>query len=118
MQALAWIFRLAIVLVLVWFAVKNSQPVTLHGFPEQSWQAPLVFVVLVAFVSGVVIGLLAWLPTVVRQRRDNAKLRKSLAASAVPSPAAPAASASAPAATATGAGTPQPSLPPPESHGV
>ena len=96
MQALAWTFRIAIVLVLVWFAVKNSQVVTLHGLPEQSWQAPLVFVVLVAFVAGVVIGLLAWLPTVVRQRREVGRLRKS--SQAAP-PAAPA-------------------VAPPESHGI
>jgi uncharacterized integral membrane protein len=88
MQALAWILRIAIVLVLVWFAARNSQPVTLHGLPEQSWQAPLVFVVLVAFVAGVVIGLLAWLPTIVRQRREVGRLRKSVPV-AVPVPAAP-----------------------------
>lgn len=111
MQALAWIFRIAIVLVLVWFAVKNSQLVTLHGFPEQIWQAPLVVVVLVAFVSGVVIGLLAWLPTVVRQRRDNAKLRKSLA---VAFPAPPPAAAPPPAEPAV----PRPALAPPDAHGV
>jgi lipopolysaccharide assembly protein A len=99
MQALAWIFRIAIVLVLIWFAVKNSQVVTLHGLPEQSWQAPLVFVVLVAFVAGVVIGLLAWLPTVVRQRREVGRLRKST--QAVP-PVAPAVAPPAP----------------PESHGI
>jgi uncharacterized integral membrane protein len=40
--------------------------------PEQKWQAPLVFVLLVTFVAGVVIGLLAWIPTVVRQRRELA----------------------------------------------
>ncbi len=79
MQILVWIFRLAIVLVLVWFAVKNAQPVTLHGLPEQTWQAPLVFVLLIVFVCGVVIGLLAWLPTVVRQRRDIGRLRKAAA---------------------------------------
>src|SRR5512139_823409 len=99
MQALAWIVRIAIVLVLVWFATRNSQPVTLHGLPDQSLQAPLVFVVLVAFVAGVVIGLLAWLPTVVRQRREVGRLRKS--AQAVP-PAAPAVAPPAP----------------PESHGI
>jgi uncharacterized integral membrane protein len=101
MQALAWIFRIAIVLVLVWFAARNSQPVTLHGLPEQSWQAPLVFVVLVAFVAGVVIGLLAWLPTVVRQRREVGRLRKaapipSVQISPAPPPAAPAAPAESP----------------------
>jgi putative membrane protein len=78
MQALVWILRLFIVLVLVWFAVKNSQPIEIYGLPEQSWQAPLVFVLLVAFVAGVVIGLLAWIPTVVRQRRELARLRRNV----------------------------------------
>jgi uncharacterized integral membrane protein len=76
MQALVWILRFIIVLILVWFAVKNTGPVTINGLPEQSWQAPLVFVLLAAFVSGMVIGLLAWIPTVVRQRREIARLRK------------------------------------------
>ena len=95
MQALAWIFRIAIVLVLVWFALKNSQPITVHGFPEQSWQAPLVLVALVAFVVGVVIGLLAWAPTVLRLRREAARLRKTVPVAqaipaAPPAPVAPA----------------------------
>ena len=77
MQALVWIVRFAIVVVLVWFAVKNSQPITINGLPEQSWQAPLVFVLLIAFVAGVVIGLLAWVPTVVRQRREVTRLRRN-----------------------------------------
>ena len=80
MQALAWIFRLAIILVLVWFALRNSQTVTLFGLPGDTWQAPLVFVLLVAFTAGVVIGLLAWLPTVVRQRRELSRLRKAVPA--------------------------------------
>lgn len=99
MQALAWIVRIAILLVLVWFAVRNGQEVELRGLPDQSWKAPLIFVVLVAFVAGVVIGLMAWLPTVVRQRREVGRLRKSaVAAAAPPVPAAP--------------------PPPPDSHGV
>ena len=87
MQALVWILRLFIVLVLVWFAVKNSQPIEIHGLPEQKWQAPLVFVLLVVFVGGVVIGLLAWIPTVVRQRREIGKLRRDAAQlAAMPAP--------------------------------
>jgi lipopolysaccharide assembly protein A len=92
MQAFAWIVRIAILLVLLWFAVRNGQEVELRGLPDQSWKAPLIFVVLVAFVSGVVIGLTAWLPTVVRQRREVSRLRKSQAsppvAAAAPAPAA------------------------------
>ena len=77
MQALVWIVRFLIVVVLVWFAVKNGQEVELFGLPGQSWKAPLVFVLLIVFVSGVVIGLLAWIPTVVRQRRELARLRRN-----------------------------------------
>src|SRR4051812_42682807 len=60
MQALVWLLRLFIVAILIWFALKNSQQVDVNGFPGQIWQAPLVFVLLVVFVGGVVIGLLAW----------------------------------------------------------
>ena len=79
MQALLWILRLVIVLVLVWFAVKNAQQVEIYGLPGQSWQAPLVFVLLVVFIAGVIIGLLAWIPTVVRQRREIGRLRRAAA---------------------------------------
>ena len=92
MQALLWILRLVIVLVLVWFAVKNAQQVEIFGLPGQSWQAPLVFVLLVVFVAGVIIGLLAWIPTVVRQRREIGRLRRAAAqvpAGAVPPPQDP-----------------------------
>ena len=77
MQALVWIVRFLIVVILVWFAVKNAQVITIHGLPEQSWQAPLVFILLVVFVAGVAIGLLAWVPTVVRQRREISRLRRA-----------------------------------------
>jgi putative membrane protein len=79
MQVIVWILRFVVVLLLVWFAVKNAQPVTIHGLLEQTWEGPLVFVLLIAFVGGMVIGLLAWVPTVMRQRREIARLRKSAA---------------------------------------
>lgn len=90
MQTVVWIVRLAIVLVLVWFAVKNGQDVTLTGLPGQQLQAPLVFVLLVVFVAGMVIGLLAWVPTVVRQRREIGRLKRAqavVAATPAPPPA-------------------------------
>ena len=67
MQALVWIVRFVIIVILVWFALKNSQQVEVKGFPGQVWETPLVFALLVAFIAGVVMGLLAWIPTVVRQ---------------------------------------------------
>jgi len=79
MQTVVWILRFLIVMILVWFAVKNAQLVKIYGLPDQTWEAPLVFVLLVVFVGGVLIGLLAWVPTVVRQRREIGRLRKGLA---------------------------------------
>jgi putative membrane protein len=87
MQAFVWILRFLIVLVLVWFAAKNAQLVDVFGLPDQRWQVPLVFVLLVAFVIGMVIGLLAWIPTVVRQRREVTRLRRAAAQlAATPAP--------------------------------
>jgi uncharacterized integral membrane protein len=60
--------------------------VTLHGLPDQTLQAPLVFVLLVVFVAGVLIGLLAWLPTYVRQRREIGRLKRAAALPAVAPP--------------------------------
>ena len=87
MQALVWILRFLIVLVLVWFAVKNAQPITIQGLPGQTWEGPLVFVLLIVFIGGMIIGLLAWVPTVVRQRREIGRLRKG--AAPIPAPVAP-----------------------------
>ena len=106
MQALVWILRFTIVVILVWFAVKNAQVVTLHGLPDQTLQAPLVFVLLVVFVAGVVIGLLAWIPSVMRQRREIGRLKRqaekqAALAAVAPSPPAPAREA-----------------PPPDVHGI
>jgi uncharacterized integral membrane protein len=82
MQALVWLLRLFIVAILIWFALKNSQLVDVNGLPGQVWQAPLVFVLLVVFVAGVVIGLLAWVPTLMRQRREIARLKRANATQA------------------------------------
>jgi putative membrane protein len=77
MRTAVLLLRTLILVFLVWFAAKNSDPVKLRGFLDQSWEAPLVFVLLIVFVAGVVLGLLAWVPTVVRQRREIARLKKS-----------------------------------------
>ena len=76
MQPIIWVVRFLVVVILVWFAVKNAHEVELYGFLDQAWKAPMVFVLLVVFVAGVVIGLLAWIPTIVRQRREIQRLRR------------------------------------------
>ncbi|WP_227815054.1 LapA family protein [Nitrogeniibacter aestuarii] len=78
MRILIWIVRLAIFLVLFGFAVKNDQIVTLKSYLGGEWQLPLVFVILIAFAAGAIVGVTATVSSLLRQRREIAKLRKQL----------------------------------------
>jgi putative membrane protein len=64
--------------VLMLFAIKNTEPVTLHFYFDRAWHAPLVFVVLVSFAAGAVLGVIACVPPLARQRREILGLRKEL----------------------------------------
>jgi uncharacterized integral membrane protein len=88
LTALMWA---AVFVVALLFAIKNTDPVTLQFYFDQSWQAPLVFVVLASFAVGAAFGVLACVPPMVRQRRTLAGLQKELrlraAETAPPEPA-------------------------------
>lgn len=75
MKILVWLSRLFILLVLVWFSVKNSEIVTLHAYPY-SWHAPLVLVIFAFFSGGVMLGLLASLGSIYRLKRELGVLKK------------------------------------------
>lgn len=76
MNALMWLLRGILFVILLGLAIKNSGDVELRFFFDASWQAPLALVVLAALGTGVLLGVLALLPGAVRQRRTIAKLRK------------------------------------------
>lgn len=80
MNALIWVLRGILFVVLLGLAIKNSGEVELRFFFDASWQAPLSLTLLVALSCGVVLGLLALLPLVVRQRRAIGALNRQLAA--------------------------------------
>ena len=68
---------IAIVFVaLLFISLQNADPVTLRLFSLYEWQAPLVFVILVAFAAGVALGLLASAIKVVRLKRQLSRLRR------------------------------------------
>ena len=69
---------IAVFLVLLGFAVKHTEGVVVHYFLGLEWQAPLVFVLLVFFAAGVVLGLTASLAILVRQRREILGLKREL----------------------------------------
>ena len=59
MQLLRWIVGVTLFLALLFLSLQNAEQVTLKFYHFWSWQAPLVFVVLIAFALGVAAGLLA-----------------------------------------------------------
>ena len=69
MRYLLWLLRITLFLILLGFAVKNSDPVSVYYYFGAEWRAPLVFVMLVCVVAGVALGVLAVLGQVFRQLR-------------------------------------------------
>jgi uncharacterized integral membrane protein len=59
MHIVRWIVGAALFIALLFLSLQNSDLVTLKFYQWWSWQAPLVFVVLIAFAVGVAAGLLA-----------------------------------------------------------
>ena len=73
---------LAVFLLLLAFAAKNTAPVTLHFWFDAAWQAPLVALLVAFFAAGAVLGLMAALATLLRQRREIAQLKREARAKA------------------------------------
>jgi len=78
MRYLNWILRAVLFLMLLGFAVKNDQLVVLRYFFGYEWQASLVVILLLFFVIGVVVGMLALLGNIFRQRKEIAALKNEL----------------------------------------
>ncbi|GIX24377.1 MULTISPECIES: LapA family protein [Caldimonas] len=92
MRALTWLFRAFLFFVLFAFALNNQHEVELKWFFGHETRAPMVLVVLAAFVLGCVFGVLAMVPSWWRQRRAA---RASRPVAAEPASAAPSAHSSA-----------------------
>ena len=80
MNYLLWFFRLLVFVILLGFALKNTDPVVVRFYLGSEWEAPLVLVLVVAFVFGAAAGLLASFGVVFRKRREISSLRKQLRA--------------------------------------
>ncbi len=81
MRLLTWIFNLTLFVLALGFAVSNTATTELHFLPfgkDALWSAPLVIFLLLFFAAGVVVGLLASVPTYFRNRREISRLRKEI----------------------------------------
>ncbi|MBI3067364.1 MAG: LapA family protein [Betaproteobacteria bacterium] len=82
MRFVLWLIKIALFMLVLSFAVKNTDPVTVRYYLGVEWQAPLIFVLLVLFCGGVVVGILASLFFMFRQRREIVALKRELRAKA------------------------------------
>jgi uncharacterized integral membrane protein len=89
MSLLRWIVGGILFVALLFLALQNSDLATVRFYHWFSWQAPLIFLLLIAFAAGVAAGLLAGLARATRLKRQLARLRKELRRAGVPSQPAP-----------------------------
>jgi len=82
MRYVLWLLRIVLFLILLGFAVKNSDPVTVYYYFGAEWRAPMVFVLLICLCAGAALGILAALGQLFRQRREIADLKRELRAQA------------------------------------
>jgi|APFre7841882724_1041349.scaffolds.fasta_scaffold17272_2 putative membrane protein len=78
MRVVGWVVKIIIFLLLVGFAVKNTDPITVRFYLGYEWHSPLVFVILVFFAAGAAFGALSSLPYAFRHRREMRDLRREL----------------------------------------
>ncbi len=76
MSALRWIVGAVVFVALLFLSLQNAQPVELKFYGFWNWQAPLIFVVLVAFAIGVAAGLVAGAMRAARLKRQLNRLRR------------------------------------------
>ncbi|MBL8288418.1 MAG: LapA family protein [Rubrivivax sp.] len=88
MRLIAWLVRAFLFFALFAFALNNQHEVAVHGFFGLEWRSPLVVVVLLAFATGALLGVLAMLPGWWRARRALAPPGHAAAADSRPHAAA------------------------------
>lgn len=88
MQYLMLLIKVALFLLILSFAIVNTDPVAVRYYLGFRWEAPLVVVLLIAVCIGAAAGLLAGLFQVLRLRREVAALRRELRVAREPAKAA------------------------------
>ncbi len=78
MRTLTWAIRIALFVLLLAFAAKNTDPVTLRFYFDKAWSAPLVSLLLAFFGAGALLGVISAAAMLLRQRRELLRLRREL----------------------------------------
>jgi putative membrane protein len=80
MWLLGWLFWIGLFLVMLGFALSNTDTATLRffGIPEFEWRAPMVLFLFLFFAAGALLGVIATMPRVLRLRRGIGQVRREL----------------------------------------
>ena len=78
MRYLSWLFKIILFLLLLGFAVKNTETAVLRYYLGYEWPAPLVLILLVFFCAGAAVGVIASLSYIFKQRRKMLSLKREL----------------------------------------
>ncbi len=76
MNAARWIVGTVVFLMLLLLSLQNAELVTVRFYHWFSWQAPLIFLLLIAFAAGALAGVLSGLVRSTRLRRQVVRLRR------------------------------------------
>lgn len=79
MKTISRLIAAILFILFFFFALKNTQEVTLYFFLGYERSDPLVLVLLVCFIVGAILGVLAMTPIVFRYRREISKQKKAVA---------------------------------------
>lgn len=77
MRALSLAIKIALFLLLLSFALKNGEMVTVRYLMGLEWQLPLSLVLLMVFTAGVLLGLIGCSRQLLSNRRELIRLRKA-----------------------------------------
>jgi lipopolysaccharide assembly protein A len=76
MNVARWIVGTIVFLLLLLLSLQNADLVTVRFYHWFSWQAPLIFLLLIAFALGAVAGILTGLVRTTRLKRQVTRLRR------------------------------------------
>ena len=76
MAFVRWVVGVTLFVALLFLSLQNDELVTVRFYHWFSWQAPLIFLLLLAFAGGAVAGLLAGLVRATRLKRQVMRLRR------------------------------------------
>lgn len=90
MRYVSWTLRILLFLLLLTFALQNTDDVTVRYYLGIEWRAPLALVIFAFFLAGAVIGVLAAAAGSFSRRRRQRQQAKQAAAPAPDQPLPPA----------------------------